>query len=229
MAAVSARERLTRLVDLASQSGSEARRELVNELADLLLEWPAAYPTGMREPFEALLERALRDVGCETRASLAERFAANTDTPLAFLNLLLFDATPEVRNAILLRNAAGCEASADTLSLNVNERMLLLTVRKTEAGERHAVLASGFNVSEDIAARILSDMSGTMLAVLCRGANVGRATFSALAVLALPLAGADENYRRLAAYDAVPQEGGTALLNRWRMQVRAPALAAEAA
>src|SRR5438105_15777845 len=94
------RERLNRLVELASQSGLPARRALANDLADLLLDWPAAYPPAMREPFEALLEKAVRDVEPAARAILAERFTGDTGTPLAILNLLIFDAAPAIKTAI---------------------------------------------------------------------------------------------------------------------------------
>src|SRR5689334_19652385 len=104
MAVFSARERLTRLVELAGQEGTEARRALVNELADLLLGWPSMYPRGMREPFEALLEKALRDVGSETRAELADRFVGATDMPLSILNQLVFDAGSDAKILILQQN-----------------------------------------------------------------------------------------------------------------------------
>src|SRR3954468_3401028 len=104
MAIFSARERLTRLVELAGQEGFEARRALAGELADLLLAWPSIYPRGMREPFEALLEKTMRDIGPAERAALADRFVADEDMPLSILNLLVFDAGPETRDAILLRN-----------------------------------------------------------------------------------------------------------------------------
>src|SRR5256885_1906494 len=96
MAQLSARERLSRLVDLASEAGVPARRELTDQLADLLLDWPSSYPAAMREPFEALLEKALRDVEPAARRLLAERFVEHSEMPLTVLNLLVLDAAQEV-------------------------------------------------------------------------------------------------------------------------------------
>src|SRR5690348_12981167 len=112
MAVFSARERLTRLVELAGQEGGEARRALAGELADLLLAWPSIYPRGMREPFEALLEWTVPDIGPEMRAKLADRFIAADDTPLSVLDLLVFGAGRQARDVILSRNASELEASA---------------------------------------------------------------------------------------------------------------------
>lgn len=229
MASLSARDRLTKLVDLASQSGVAARSELVRELADLLLDWPANYPAGMREPFETLLERALREADKQTRADLAERFAAKEDAPLGILNLLVFDAAPEIRNVIVSRNAAVCEGSLGVAASSASQSAFLHTIRKASTDCRAAMLAPCFGVPEEIAVQILAESSGYMLAVLCKGAQVGRATFSGVAVLALPPATAEGNYRRLAIYDTVSEAGAVALLGHWRAQVRAPAPAVQAA
>ena len=72
MSSISPRERLSRLVELAAETDLAARRALVDGLADLLLDWPASYPVGMREPFEALLEKSLRNLEPASRAALAE-------------------------------------------------------------------------------------------------------------------------------------------------------------
>ncbi|MEI9932846.1 MAG: hypothetical protein WDM89_20495 [Rhizomicrobium sp.] len=55
------RERLNYLVELAAQ-GSAGRAALLNELADLLLDWPKDWAQAMRTPFEALLEKTAREV-----------------------------------------------------------------------------------------------------------------------------------------------------------------------
>jgi hypothetical protein len=229
MAGVTAPDRLKRLVDLASQSAVSARGELVQELADLLLDWPANYPANMREPFETLLERAVGDVDGDTRAALAERFAGKEEAPLSLLNLLVFDAAPDSRKLILSRNASAGESGDQIVSPALNNSVVLSAIRNASAASRAAIIAERFGISEEVGRRILAEGTGYMLAVLCKGAQVGRATFSALAVLALPLAGAEENYRRLAVYDTVPENEAAALLSRWRTPLRAPASAAEAA
>ena len=229
MATVTARDRLTRLVDLATQESGATRYALVSELAELLLDWPSSYPSPMREPFESLLERAIRDVNSETRRELAERFVGSTEMPVSTLNLLVFDASPETRHAILLRNAASAGTRSSVIELAVNEVALVAAIRKAAREHKAGILACRFGIDDEKAAQILEETSGAMLAVLCKGAGVRRATFSALAVLALPAATADENYRRLAAYDSVAEEGAAAILQQWRAQARTPAHGSEAA
>ncbi len=211
MATASARERLARLVDLASQSEMPAR-ELTDELADLLLDWPENYPPAMREPFEALLEKSLRDVDPAARKLLAQRFADGT-MPLSVLNTLIFDADPQARQAILARNAT--EANDATAARMVDERDLLAAARAGTI-ELPLVLALYFGIPRDVAAKALADRSAFSLALLCSGIGCSRAAFSALAVLASPQADTDESYRRLAAYDQVPDDGARALLQFWR-------------
>ena len=229
MSQVSPRERLSRLVELAAQTDHIARRALVGGLTDLLLDWPASYPAAMREPFEALLEKSLRNVEPALRAELAERFIERTETPLHLLNLLVFDAAPQTKSAILVRNALAQEGETPAAAAVTEQVTLLPAVRASSPDTISGILASQFRIEPEIATQILADRSGWMLAALCKGAGLGRAAFSALAVLARPNAPPDESYRRLAAYDAVPQEGAAALLAFWRGPAPAPATTAEAA
>lgn len=215
MSAINPRERLTRLVELAGRDGPEARRALAGELADLLLDWPANYPPAMREPFEALLEKAIHDVDAGQRADLARRFAARQEAPLALLNLLVFDAAPEIKAVIVARNAA--EASEGTPVFSLNESALVAAARGAASDDLAAVIASRFQIDAEIAQRILADKSAFLTAALCKGTRASRATFSALALLLFPAA-EDEAYRRLAVHDDVPEAGSRALLASWQGQ-----------
>jgi hypothetical protein len=200
---------------LAGQTDGPARHELTNELADLLIDWPETYPSAMREPFEALLEKALRDIEPEARALLAQRFAANATIPLSVINALIFDATSEVRAEILARNSV----VPDDIRSHVDEIGLLAHARSTGVAGLVNVVARRLQIGDVIATNILSDASGFMLALLCKGAGMSRAAFSALAVLARPSAPSEEHYRRLAAFDDVPEDSARALLAFWRRQV----------
>jgi hypothetical protein len=227
MAQLSARERLTRLVDLASEAGVSARRELTGELADLLLDWPANYPATMREPFEALLEKALRDVEPPARTLMAERFVKHSRMPLTVLNQLIFDAPPEIQIKILSRNA---DAHAHNVAPpHIDGALLLFAARRATPDGLAETLATRFGIKPEIAASVLRDHSAQSLAILCKGAKLTRAAFSALAVLARPDVAGDEHYRRLAVYDSVPDDGARALLVFWRSQLDPIPPAVEAA
>jgi hypothetical protein len=228
MSSSSPRERLCRLVELAADTDIAARHALVDGLADLLLDWPDSYPAEMRQPFEALLEKSLRDVAPASRAALAERFIERADTPVNLLNLLVFDAAPDAKSVILIRNALTHEVRSG-VAQTTTDAALLAAVRASPAETMPGIVASQFEIPPEISAQNLADQSGWMLATLCKGAGLRRATFSALAVLARPNAAPDESYRRLAVYDAVPPDGAAALLAFWREQSVSPGSAAQAA
>jgi hypothetical protein len=217
MVSASPRERLSRLVELAAESSIAARRELTEELADLLLDWPSAYPEAMREPFEALLEKSVTDIEPEARTLLARRFAERESTPLSILNALIFDAPPEIRAVILARNAeAAATEPADSDCMS--ESVLLSEIRQAQLEEISRKLGSCFHISAAVAERIVDDASALSLVGLCKGGGLSRAAFSALAILARPFAKDDERYRRLAAYDTVSDDAARALLSFWRRQ-----------
>jgi len=227
MASTSPRERLNRLVELAAETSIAARRELTNELADLLLDWPAAYPDTMREPFEALLEKSLTDIEPEARTLLAKRFAERESTPLSILNALIFDAPPETQVLILARNADSAPAHAPELD-SAEESALLSEIRQSQVPAISRTLSLHFRIPAAIAERIVTDSSALSLVALCKGAALSRAAFSALAILARPFANDDERYRRLAAHDNVPDSAAHALLSFWRRQAE-PASTSRAA
>jgi hypothetical protein len=207
------RERLTRLVELATQNAPEQRRMLAVELCDLLLDWPANYPPAMREPFETLLEKTMRLIDRETRHGLIARIAEAKDAPLAFLSEYFFDAPGELKTAILARNARS--APAEHCS-RIDEASLIGLARTTSRDAFADRLADALDVSAETAARILLDGSAQALAVAAKGAHLSRAAFSTLALLADGARAPDETLARLASYDCVPQDGAESLLAFWR-------------
>ena len=64
-----ASQKLSHLLQLADQ-GPGLRAALAEEVADLLVHWPADYPQTMRAICETLLAKAARDVDAATRARL---------------------------------------------------------------------------------------------------------------------------------------------------------------
>ena len=211
-----ARDRLKALVELAGRDAAEDRCRLVDELAALLLDWPEDYPLALRAPFDLLLEKAVQDVGPEMRAALATRFAAQPDAPVGLLNELFFDAPATVKPAILRRNAlANDGAPVEDGVADADEGALVAAARAKKSKDLAGTFARLLGVDGVLAQRILTEPSGEALAAACKGAHLKRATFSALAVLFAPPDEKD-GHRRLAAYDAVPQEGAENLVRFWR-------------
>jgi hypothetical protein len=68
--------RLAHLLELADK-GPTLRAALVEELAELLTVWPSDCPQDMRDPCEALLTRAAREVDETVRAALMLRLSAD--------------------------------------------------------------------------------------------------------------------------------------------------------
>ena len=215
---MAARENLSRLIELATKESVEDRRALARELCDLLLDWPARYPQAMREPFEALLEKTLRMIDAQTRETLAWRIAERDDAPLALLNEFYFGAGAQLRAAILMRNArANGDSAHDPEPADLEQASLgasLVEAARTAPQEKFvSSMAVLCGVDGDIAERILRDASGEGLAVLARGAHLGRAAYSALALLTGTASDPD---RKLGIFDGVPQAGAEALLQFWR-------------
>jgi len=203
------RERLCHLLELAAQ-GPEQRAALAGEVADMLLDWPAQYPLAMRQTFEALLEKIAREMDFASRAALAARFDGRGDARLPLLNELFLAASPEMKDATLARN----DAQAVMAAASVDDDAVLAVARSD--ADIAPALAPIIGVPRTIASEIVADPSGRALAVVCRAANISRATFSALVVLSAPLRAAQECSALLPVYDKVPANGSVHLLAFWR-------------
>src|SRR5258707_1266945 len=99
------KERLCHLLELAAQGAAE-REHLAGEVADLLLDWPQAYPDAMRATFEALLEKIVGEMAPGSCGAVAARFEGRSDCPPGLFNALFFSASPAMQGAILARNDA---------------------------------------------------------------------------------------------------------------------------
>jgi uncharacterized protein (DUF2336 family) len=210
-----AKQRLIHLIELATTDAPENRRALAVELCDLLIDWPPHYPSAMREPFEALLEKTVRTIDCETRRSLIAKLAGRHETPVALLNEFYFDAPDDTRDAIVLRNAL--MDGAATMSAGHTDESALVTAARSKPQDQFAqAFASLLGIEYNTADRILHDPSGRALAVACKGAHLGRATFSALAVLSKTGMALDAARERLSSFDSVPLTGAERLLGFWR-------------
>jgi hypothetical protein len=79
-----------------------------------------------------------------------------------------------------------------------------------------AALAQSLGVNENMAHQILSDDSGSALAVACKGAHIERAAFSALALLTRPRRDRSHAFAILDAFDHVPESEAANALRGWR-------------
>jgi hypothetical protein len=206
-----AKERLSHLLELAAKGAAE-RAALAGEVADLLHDWPSAYPAQMRAGFEALLEKIAREVGEPTRRALARRFEASGDAPLSLLNELFLAASATMQDDILRRN----DAHAAGVPATIDGAMLLSAARKR--GDFPAALARAARLSRAMAGEIMRDASGRALAVVAKGGGLERPLYSAICILVLP---APNIFAALTMFDRVPQNGAAHLLSAWRIRLDA--------
>ena len=89
-------------------------------------------------------------------------------------------------------------------------------VADTRSGALQTALAESLGVETRVTQQILEDESGAALAVACKGAQIDRATFSALALLTRPGRDRACTYAVLDAYDAMPISEATRVLRGWR-------------
>ncbi|HUO91475.1 MAG TPA: DUF2336 domain-containing protein [Rhizomicrobium sp.] len=216
------RERLTRLIELASENAPEKQAALAFELCDLLVDWPPRYPQIMREPFEALLEKVLRRLDETTRRLIATRLSQNSETAVALLNECYLDVPAKARSMILERNQTPGDDEPSRVDLEAEAR-LIAAARQMGPIEFTHQFAEFFGVSPMMAQSILEDVSGDALAVACKGIGMRRVTYSTLVVFAAGRtgAGADAIYDRLAVFDAIPETGARRMLGHWRKEAAA--------
>lgn len=218
------KRRLIALLNLAAAGGADTRLRVIEELTDLLLDWPEDIALRLRAWFDLLLAKLAEDAPPEMRAMLGRRFAARPDPPIALLNRVFLDATGDVKRAILRRNALAHEGPVLIDVVAVEAEARLVAAARGE-GDLTGAFAWAVGIDQALAMHILAEPDGAALAAACKGAYLKRTTFS---MLALFLAGNDEgSERRLEAYDAVPQAGAESLVQFWQLRCDCQAALAE--
>src|SRR5260221_8322071 len=211
------KERLSYLLELASQ-GDTARATLAHEISGILLDWPAQYSDSAKLPFEALLEKTLREIDDETRMAVAARFAQSADAPVDIVNELFFASSAAMRGDIIARNL-GVDRVEESQP-DFDERALLDAARfKRE--DCSTILGRSLRIAKATADAILNDVTGQSLVIASKGAHVSRATFSTLAILCNTARGNEDTHLRLEGYDDIPSSAAEQILASWRANVAA--------
>jgi len=201
-----ANQRLCQLLELA-EHGSQGGA-LAGGLADLLFDGNC--PTALRPPMMALFEKAVRQCDDATRVRLAARLGGHGDLPLDLVNEFYLYAPARVRREILMRNELAGEAGE--VADRPNAARLVAEARAP--GDFAEQLGEALAIAPHTAGTILCDASGEALAVLCKGAHLDRATFSALALLkGMP---ADDPSERLCVFENVPEHAAERLTRYWQ-------------
>ena len=168
----------------------------------------------------------LADQGPVMRAALAEEVAELlTDWPTdypdsmkgvceALLSKAVHDVDVDTRARLRVILFADAELAARVLPRESASQKLIAAAR---AGDGLCeVLADSLGVDAVMAKQILEDESGAALAVACKGGNIDRAAFSALALLTRPGRDRVHAFAVLDAFDNVPTSEATRVLRGWR-------------
>ncbi|MGD0190625.1 MAG: DUF2336 domain-containing protein [Rhizomicrobium sp.] len=218
---MSARERLTQLIDLASGEAPGDWCGLARELADVLVDWPEDYPAHMRPSFALLLEKIASHLEAQTRTEIGERLAHIDTTPPALLNEFFFDCGREGRDMILARVAQSAGSAVDDAP-TVDEPMLVKAARDYPPDIFLHTFARLTGVPAATGTRAIGDGSGEGLAILCKGARVSRSTFSTIVLLTDASLGSAEH--KLEAFDSVSDDSSATMVQFWRLQRGAAAI-----
>lgn len=215
----SAKERLEHLLELAGNGPAEAP-QLASELCALLLDWPPTYPASMRTPFESLLEKAVRLLDDGQRENLAREMGTGGELPLIVLNEIFFVAPERLRARILTRNAKAESVTAEPLPKF--DAAAFVSAAREKKGEAYARAFAGmFGISKDAADAVLNDASGEALAIACKGADLPRAVFSAIALLTGTSEPAAQK-KKLAAFENVSADAAHNMVRFWRQRFDVP-------
>ena len=169
----------------------------------------------------------LADQGPVMRAALAEEVAElltewpadYPDSMKGVCEALLAKAAREVdaptRARLRVRLYGDPELASRVLPRESASQKLIAAARQA-MDELPEALAQCLGVDAAMAKQILEDESGAALAVACKGANLDRAAFSALALLTRPGRDRMHAFAVLDAFDTVPVSEATRVLRGWR-------------
>jgi hypothetical protein len=172
----------------------------------------------------------LADQGPALRAALAEEVAElliqwpsdYPDSMRRMCEALLAKAARDVDPATRARLRVQLYSDHDLAGRVLpRESVTQALIEAARRGEGLAdTLAQSLGVDDKMAVQILDDETGATLAVACKGANIERAAFSALALLARPGRDRIHAFAVLDAFDNVPMSEATRVLRGWRGEER---------
>lgn len=157
-------------------------------LAEEVAELLVAWPSDYPESMRAICEALLAKAARDVDAATRARLRVQ------------LCSDPELSHRVLPREAAS----------------LALVAAARSGAYLPTALAQSLGVDDKMAAQILEDETGGALAVACKGANIDRAAFSALLLLARPIRDRSHAFAVLDTFDTVPVSEAARTLREWR-------------
>ncbi len=157
--------RFSRLVDLAKETSSDKRRELLREVSDVFLEAAPDLSDVERSYFGDIISKVSANMDVAVRRRLAEQFAGQPKAPLGLIQQLANDevsvAASVLRKSEVLRDVD------------------LITIAQSKNQEKLSVMAARPAVSESVSQSIVEHGNDSVVAGLVAndGARLSRGTF----------------------------------------------------
>lgn len=173
-------DRLQQLIDLAKESSSEKRRDLLRQVTDIFLEQPDDYSEVEREHFADIMGRAARNVEREVRQDLAMRLAATDAAPQSVIVQL---ANDEIEVARPILQNSGVLGDKD-----------LLAIIKKKGSEHQRAVAARKKVSTALSDALVEHGDNDVLKTLIQnqGAEIAHTTMAKVVMRAETDAGLHE-------------------------------------
>jgi uncharacterized protein (DUF2336 family) len=152
------------LLDLAHESSSDNRRQLLREVTDLFLETPADHSEVEQEHFGSIIGKIAKDVEMTIRRDLAEKLAGVPSAPRSLIMQLANDAI-EVAKPVLSQSTVLRDAD-------------LIGIAKSQSQEHLEALAQRRAVSEAVTEAIVARGNDRVIEriVMNKGASFSRPT-----------------------------------------------------
>lgn len=128
-------QRLSQLIDLASEPSSERRRELMREITDVFLDDPHSYSERENWYFGDILSKVAYDLEVEMRQELASRLSAESAAPPELIGRLARDEI-EVARPVIEHSPVLTQDDLVEIAQEKGQDHMLAITKRNDIGER---------------------------------------------------------------------------------------------
>ncbi len=129
------RSRLEQLVDLAGESSSDRRRELLNEITDVFLTDPDTYSDQESRYFGEIMGQVAYALEREVRMELADKLASEAAAPVELIRQLANDEI-SIAQPVLSQSPVLDENDLIEIAQNKGQDHMVAITRRTDIGEK---------------------------------------------------------------------------------------------
>ena len=130
-----ARNKLETLVELAHETSSERRRELLREITEVFLDDPSSYNSTESQYFGEIMGKVAYDLERQVREELAAKLAAEAAAPPDLIKRLAGDEI-EVARPVITESPVLQESDLIDIAESQGQEHLMAMTERTDIGER---------------------------------------------------------------------------------------------